>query len=217
MIRVDILIISPIYRIGLVRILTDGGIRVIGTRTSLSQQPAMLADAMLIDADVFSSCEDLTPIAAMAALSPVLVLNNDDWGDEYLRAGASGVIGKRVSAECMISAVQAIAGGERSGLPSPDNGLTSAVQELEVSGNPLSEREKQVLQRISLGLTHGQIAKRLHISPHTVDTYVKRIRAKLGGLGNKAELTRVAILGQLVVDQPPRPQPVRPETAGYRH
>jgi Bacterial regulatory proteins, luxR family len=43
---------------------------------------------------------------------------------------------------------------------------------------------------------HGQITTRLGISPHTVDTYVKRIRAKLGA-GNKAELTRLALLGRL--------------------
>jgi hypothetical protein len=33
-----------------------------------------------------------------------------------------------------------------------------------------------------------------------VDTYVKRIRVKLGA-GNKAELTRVALLGHLIPDQ----------------
>lgn len=60
----------------------------------------------------------------------------------------------------------------------------------------LSTREHQVLQQIALGLTHHQIGRRLGISQHTVDTYVKRIRAKLG-LGNKAELTRAALaLGQ---------------------
>ena len=60
----------------------------------------------------------------------------------------------------------------------------------------LSEREEQVLRQIARGLTHGQIATRLGISPHTVDTYVKRIRAKLE-VGNKAELTRAALLGRL--------------------
>jgi DNA-binding CsgD family transcriptional regulator len=71
----------------------------------------------------------------------------------------------------------------------------------QVLGRHLSEREGQVLRQISRGLTHGQIATRLGISPHTVDTYVKRIRAKLGA-GNKAELTRAALLGQLVAELP---------------
>ena len=60
----------------------------------------------------------------------------------------------------------------------------------------LSGREEQVLRQISRGLTHGQIATRLGISPHTVNTYVKRIRAKLG-VGNKAELTRAALLRRI--------------------
>jgi DNA-binding CsgD family transcriptional regulator len=59
----------------------------------------------------------------------------------------------------------------------------------------LSPREEQVLAQIAHGLTHSQIARKLGISRHTVDTYVKRIRAKIDA-GNKAELTRAAILGQ---------------------
>jgi DNA-binding NarL/FixJ family response regulator len=74
------------------------------------------------------------------------------------------------------------------------------------AGYHLSEREDQVLGQIAHGLTHGQIATRLGISPHTVDTYVKRIRAKLG-VGNKAELTRAALLAQVTT---------RPLTAAAR-
>ena len=70
----------------------------------------------------------------------------------------------------------------------------------------LSEREEQVLRQIAHGLTHGQIATRLGISPHTVDTYVKRIRAKLG-VGNKAELTRVALLGHIGSGSEVQPEP----------
>jgi RNA polymerase sigma factor (sigma-70 family) len=69
-----------------------------------------------------------------------------------------------------------------------------AVTESRMAG--LSERERQVLGHIARGLTQGQVARRLGISEHTVDTYVKRIRAKLGA-GNKAELTRLALLGGL--------------------
>jgi len=76
----------------------------------------------------------------------------------------------------------------------------------------LSGRELQVLRQISRGLTHGQIATRLGISPHTVDTYVKRIRAKLG-VGNKAELTRIALDGRLVSGRSATTEPARPRPA----
>ncbi len=61
----------------------------------------------------------------------------------------------------------------------------------------LSERERQVLAYIASGLTHSQIATRMRISKATVDTYVGRIRRKLGA-GNKADLTRAALTLDLV-------------------
>ena len=83
-------------------------------------------------------------------------------------------------------------------------GAPGVVERPELPGQRLSEREEQVLRQISRGLTHGQIATRLGISPHTVDTYVKRIRAKLG-VGNKAELTRAALLSGMLQDLSRRP------------
>jgi DNA-binding CsgD family transcriptional regulator len=56
----------------------------------------------------------------------------------------------------------------------------------------LSPRENEVLRQVAAGLTHAQVATRLGISRHTVDTYVKRIRSRMD-LGNKAELTRAAM------------------------
>ncbi|MEV4352434.1 LuxR C-terminal-related transcriptional regulator, partial [Actinoplanes sp. NPDC049596] len=56
----------------------------------------------------------------------------------------------------------------------------------------LTEREAETLRWVAQGLTHGQAGQRMGLSESTVDTYVKRIRAKLLA-GNKAELTRRAI------------------------
>jgi DNA-binding CsgD family transcriptional regulator len=71
--------------------------------------------------------------------------------------------------------------------------------DLRQEGRPVSElapREQETLHYIAQGLTQAQTARRMGVSPGTVDTYVKRIRQKLGS-GNKADLTRKAIeLGQ---------------------
>ncbi|MFI6893876.1 response regulator transcription factor [Streptomyces sp. NPDC050256] len=56
----------------------------------------------------------------------------------------------------------------------------------------LSPREQEVLHFIASGMTHAQVARRIGISSHTVDTYVKRVRSKFS-VGNKAELTRIAL------------------------
>lgn len=56
----------------------------------------------------------------------------------------------------------------------------------------LAPRERQVVGWLVAGLTHKEIGRELGLSKVTIDTYVKRIRIKLE-VGNKAELTRVAI------------------------
>ncbi|MGW3442070.1 response regulator transcription factor [Streptomyces sp. NPDC001076] len=56
----------------------------------------------------------------------------------------------------------------------------------------LSPREREVLGHLVEGCTHHQAARRIGISQHTVDTYVKRIRSKLGA-SNKAQLVRAAL------------------------
>ncbi|MDQ2875635.1 MAG: LuxR C-terminal-related transcriptional regulator, partial [Actinomycetota bacterium] len=58
----------------------------------------------------------------------------------------------------------------------------------------LSPREQEVLRHIAAGFTHDQAARRIGISRHTVDTYVKRMKSKLG-VSSKVQLVRAAIVG----------------------
>jgi DNA-binding NarL/FixJ family response regulator len=196
MLRVDALVSCPIYLVGLRQILSSADIALVSIRTTPTQEPSWLADAAILDADALPPPDGLHHIAETARTATVLVLLSD-WSQpaqDYLRAGATGVISKRETAESLVAALLAVTAGA----PVIRDGHT-VPPPAERSGTPglhLSEREEQVLGHISHGLTHGQIATRLGISPHTVDTYVKRIRAKLGA-GNKAELTRVALLGRL--------------------
>ncbi|GAA1369505.1 helix-turn-helix transcriptional regulator [Catellatospora chokoriensis] len=168
-------------------------------RTSHEEEPSWFADVVLIDVDSLPRPEDLTHVTEVARNLPVLVLSNQRSSCDirYLHAGASGVISKAESGEDVVQALRAVASR---GQVKPQVAEEPTVMERSTASGRLSEREMQVLSQISRGLTHGQVATRLHISPHTVDTYVKRIRAKLGA-GNKAELTRAALLGRLVEEQ----------------
>jgi DNA-binding CsgD family transcriptional regulator len=56
----------------------------------------------------------------------------------------------------------------------------------------LSPRELQTLNLLSHGCTYVQAANRMGISAYTVDTYVRRIRAK-SGAESTADLVRIAI------------------------
>jgi len=182
---------------------------VVAVRSSPDQEPSWLADVFLIDADALPPEEALALIGEMARCAAVLMLNTVAAadGDAYLRAGATSVIRRQDPGERIIGALRTATADV----------VPPAVveQERQDAGQHLSDREEQVLRQISWGLTHGQIATRLGISPHTVDTYVKRIRAKLG-VGNKAELTRAALLGRLIGEQRSGETPPPAEvTAGF--
>ena len=51
----------------------------------------------------------------------------------------------------------------------------------------LTEREQQVVSRAALGQVNRQIADELHISSHTVSSYMRRIFLKLG-VGTRTEM-----------------------------
>ncbi|MDA3890506.1 MAG: LuxR C-terminal-related transcriptional regulator [Salinivirgaceae bacterium] len=61
----------------------------------------------------------------------------------------------------------------------------------------LSEREKDVLVQVALGLTNKEIAEKLFISIHTVITHRKHITDKLG-IKSISGLTVYAILNKLI-------------------
>jgi DNA-binding NarL/FixJ family response regulator len=210
-IRIDLLVRSPVFLVGLVQTMAAADIKIVSARTSLDQEASWLADATLVDVDALPPDDELAYITETAKCTAVLVLDGEPVpeGVRFLRAGAAGVIDKHESGEHIVDAVRAVTSGVVVTPCGCEDG--PPVAWTDASGRHLSDREVQVLRQIARGLTHGQIASRLGISPHTVDTYVKRIRAKLG-VGNKAELTRAALLGRLDCEPAhPDAQPERPD------
>lgn len=141
-------------------------------------------------------------IAAIAADCPVLVVSASARRQDVLaaiRAGASGYLVKAADREEFVDAVRTVAA---SGFYLSSQ-LADHIDASLNAGDPGSEaislapRERETLSLIAQGYTQFQAATRLGLSPATVDTYIKRIRRKLGP-GNKADLTRRAIaLGQI--------------------
>ncbi|MFF7750120.1 response regulator transcription factor [Streptomyces sp. NPDC007971] len=56
----------------------------------------------------------------------------------------------------------------------------------------LAPRERETLGHIAAGRTYLQTARHMGLSQHTVDAYLRRIRAKLN-ITTTAEMTRLAI------------------------
>jgi DNA-binding CsgD family transcriptional regulator len=70
--------------------------------------------------------------------------------------------------------------------------LTLATSHTEAPVPALAPREQETLRHIAAGRTYLQTARHMGLSKHTVDAYLRRIRAKLN-INSTAELTRLAI------------------------
>jgi DNA-binding CsgD family transcriptional regulator len=74
------------------------------------------------------------------------------------------------------------------------------MQKQEPDTEDLSDREKEVLRLVAIGLTNKEIGDKLFISAHTVITHRKNITAKLG-IKTIAGLTMYALINRLIVPE----------------
>ncbi|HTW83989.1 MAG TPA: LuxR C-terminal-related transcriptional regulator [Candidatus Sulfotelmatobacter sp.] len=64
---------------------------------------------------------------------------------------------------------------------------------------PLTAREHEILTLLATGLSNGEIAQRLIISPRTVETHVARVTGKLGVNSRARAVARAIALGIIAV------------------
>jgi PAS domain S-box-containing protein len=76
----------------------------------------------------------------------------------------------------------------------PSAGVDEGPGATEEPGAQLSDREREVVTLIAMGLETPEIAGELHISPATVRTHVRNAMAKLG-VHTRAQLVAVALCG----------------------
>ena len=145
-----------------------------------------LPDLILLDVGLpgMSGLDGIRLIKERAPKTLVVILTvfeDDDKVFQAICAGASGYLLKTSSAaEITHSVRDALAGG------SP---MTSRIARRVLdmfskfapkqSDYGLSEREKEILQLMTTGLIKKEIADKLTLSIHTVDTYLRRIYEKL--------------------------------------
>jgi len=129
--------------------------------------------------------------AVLAALHdaphrPAVIVLTSAADDEHLvravQAGATSYLLKTASAEHVIAAVRDAAAGTASLSPELLTRLTQALRRPPPPDplQPLSPREREVLQLIARGHSNRQIARDLAIGEQTVKTHVRSILTKLG-------------------------------------
>jgi len=195
-IRVLIVDDQPVVRAGVARILgPDDGFEVVAEcddgdevieAVQIHRPDVVLMDVRMRRVDGVTATERLR---ATGDEPPVLVLttfDDDDvlWG--ALEAGAAGFVLKDASAEDLIAATRAVAGGAAWLDPKvAPRVLHAARGARHGAGAPrrvdeLTDREHDVLRHMARGATNTEIAEALIVGEATVKSHVGAIFSKLG-------------------------------------
>ena len=199
-IRVVVVDDHELFRGGMVQLLREHGIDVVG-EAAMAAPAIKLAcelhpDVVLIDLNMpgISGIEATQRLHALAPLVRVLVLtvvDDEHAVTEALLAGASGYLLKDAPVAQIVEGIKATARGESLISPRiaghlvrrirqpPGMQIDNAPADLNNAQADLTPREMEILELIARGMDNPQIAQTLFLSQHTVKNHVSSILVKL--------------------------------------
>ena len=172
---------------------------------SVDEVAARRPDVALIDGGR-QPREALKTVRALRDALPALEivafgLSGRDEILDVIEAGASAYVSAEASLDDLISTVEAIHRGEAPSSTSVVAGVVRRLLDLaadvepDAEPNPLSKRERSVLDQVARGLSNKEIADALGISPATVKNHVHRILAKLDVASRREAVARAYLRG----------------------
>jgi DNA-binding NarL/FixJ family response regulator len=186
---------QPLIRAGLRRLIEQtSGIDVAGEAGTGAEavQLARDTDPDVVVMDIrmpgMDGIEATQLITAGDMRARVLVLttfDDDDYVYGALRAGASGFLVKDMALEDILTAIRVVAAGDAIIAPGVTRRLIAHFVSpsrpdprlRELAG--ITDREREVLKLVGLGLSNAEIAAALYITAGTAKTHVARLLAKL--------------------------------------
>jgi DNA-binding NarL/FixJ family response regulator len=182
----------PVFRHGLVALLAEDGIDVLGQAGTVSEALAAVAahrpDVVIMDLHLpdGSGVEATRQIIAAHPSTRLLVLTMDGTDAATLaalRAGARGYLLKETAAESIATTVFALVRGEvvldghlAGRLPGI---LTRSTQSVD-RGNGFTPREAEILALVGQGLSNAEIGRKLFLAEKTIRNNVTGLLAKTG-------------------------------------
>ena len=206
MIRVFVVAPTPMMIAGLRAMLTTTEIEVVGAAASFAEinieleLPAIdviVVDYVLLD-EVVRAVRAVRAITNDGRIALVVLTNNDERpltilrnlslrGWSLVRVGATSVeLQAAVTAVAQGFVVLPVAFSEQFTEQRPAVGTLN----LSSSEEALTNREREVLELVSQGLSNKLIARRLQISEHTVKFHISSISTKLGASSRTDAVSR---------------------------
>lgn len=197
----------PVVRRGLAQLIADEpDMEVFGEAATGAEALKCLddlqPDVVIVDISLKDShgIELIKQIKARDDQVKMLVWSMHDeslYAERALRAGAMGYLNKEEPIDRVIEAIRQVLRGH----VHLSSKMVEKLLHRAVSGSEphersnietLSDRELEVFELIGQGLTTREIAKKLHLSIKTIETYRENVKAKLD-LKTGGELTRHAV------------------------
>ncbi len=212
--RVVVVEDHPIYRRGLVALLEQGGVAVVGVADGVEQAIVAIVatrpDAVLVDL-YLSDGSGVALVRRVVELDPTIrtvILTVSHDADEMLaavRAGADGFLTKDQAPERLVSVLRGVVAGEAALSRRMAGHLLRDVRagqrRISIASRlphreRLTPRQLEVLQLIAAGNTTAEMADILCLSPETVRWHVKSILRKLRA---KTRAEAAAVLAEIAV------------------
>lgn len=156
-----------------------------------SRPGVILLDIHLPDVNGINLCRTISEKYKEVRIIALSVHNERAVIKSMLQSGAAGYILKNASGEEILEGIREVVRG-RKYLCSAARQLLDTASDDDPDEVPLiTRREREVLKLVGKGLTTAEIADRLFISPHTVESHRKKLMEKFG-VSNITSVIRLA-------------------------
>ncbi len=161
------------------------------------------ADLILLDIQLpgMSGVDGVKAIRKVVsdALIVMATVNEDDANIfNALRNGAVGYLSKKISTTELIEAIRSAIDGGSPMSPSVARKVIAALQQSSRNeADALTERERDILQRLASGKSYAAIAREVHLSTNGVGYHVRNIYEKLQ-VNNRGEAVREGLRRRII-------------------
>ena len=169
------------------------------------QPDVILMDINMPEMDGVEATRRVTAVSPNTGIIILTMYRRDEYVFEAIKAGANGYLLKEVELDELLSGIRAVARGEAVMDPAIAHRVLAELRRPATKTqtvSDLTERDTEVLQLLSEGLTNQEIADRLHLAEKTVRNRLTQIFRKLH-LENRSQAIVYALREGLSGDKTP--------------